>query len=162
MSYLLVVASILVTYVASNCMFCKTMDTRAGFLYSYSYCKESDTCVSDQWDKINAWCDSPWKRGYTLDLETDCDAKIVEPCLEYNSASIMESQNFTNTQVLGPNEICIVYLDATSFVAHARFWATSSTNDDAEVGILYNGVMPGEYIEVAKGSALSLSIYNSA
>ena len=54
------------------CMNCKNSDMTAGFLYSFNYCPASNTCVADQWNKFNAWCFSPWKPGYTLDLAVDC------------------------------------------------------------------------------------------
>ena len=55
-SYFVCLAAIAICYVASNeCMYCKSQDQRAGFLYTYSYCEDSGACVSDQWDKINAW-----------------------------------------------------------------------------------------------------------
>ena len=48
------------------------MDMTADFMYSYSYCKSSDNCVGDQWNKFNAWCIEPWIDGYLLDSELDC------------------------------------------------------------------------------------------
>ena len=107
---------------------------------------------------MNAWCEEPWRRGYTLDLVDDCKADDYseDPCLSFNSASIMESQNFTNTLTLSPGQVCNVYLDASAFILHASFWATSSTNDDSEVGILYNGVGPGDFIEVTSPKILEL------
>ena len=67
-----------IAYAADQCMYCKNMDTNAGFLYSYSYCKATGECVADQWDKMNAWCDQGWIRGYMLDLDKDCDAEEVK------------------------------------------------------------------------------------
>ena len=134
-----------------------SMDTTAGFLYSYSYCASTGKCVADQWDKMNAWCDGGWVRGYKLDLEVDCKAELKNyvdsngaerPCLLFNSANIMKGQNFTNTETLKKNEMCNAVLDASQFIAHAMFLADSSTNSDSEVGILYQGVRPGEFIEI--------------
>ena len=133
-----------ITSADDQCMYCKNMDTNAGFLYSYSYCVTSGECVADQWDKMNAWCDGGWVRGYTLDLDLDCNAEEVVytgssgediPCLVFNSASIMKGQNFTSTETLKPNQVCRAAIDASQFIAHAMFLADESTNSYEEVGI---------------------------
>tara|TARA_B110001450_G_C17394689_1_gene389153 strand:+ start:57 stop:311 length:255 start_codon:yes stop_codon:yes gene_type:complete len=78
-NFVLVIISIMISFAsaATECMYCKAMDTNAGFLYSYSYCPTSGLCVQDQWDKMNAWCDSEegWIRGYKLKLDEDCGAE---------------------------------------------------------------------------------------
>ena len=74
----------------------------------------------------------------------------------------MKGQNFTNTVTLDPNQQCTALIDGSMFIAHAMFFADTSTNDDSEVGIMYQGVKPGEFIEVAQGSILSLTLYNAA
>ena len=60
----------------------------------------------------------------------------------------MKGQNFTNTETIKKNQMCRAVLDASQFVAHAMFVADSSTNSDSEVEILYQGVKPGEFIEI--------------
>tara|TARA_B110000238_G_scaffold180960_1_gene205364 strand:- start:23 stop:214 length:192 start_codon:yes stop_codon:yes gene_type:complete len=63
----------------------------------------------------------------------------------------MKGQNFTNTMTLDPNQVCEAFIDGSKFIAHAMFFADSSTNEDSEVGIMYQGVKPGEFLEVAAG-----------
>mgnify|MGYP006089874539 FL=1 len=52
---------------------------------------------------------------------------------------------------LDPNQVCEAFIDGSKFIAHAMFFADSSTNEDSEVGIMYQGVKPGEFLEVAAG-----------
>ena len=61
------------------CMYCYSKDSKAGFMYSYSYCPTTQTCVADVWNKINSWCDGGWVDGYTLDLDKDCNTYNSEP-----------------------------------------------------------------------------------
>jgi len=63
----------------------------------------------------------------------------------------MEGQNFTSTMTLDPNQFCKAVIDGSKFIAHAMFFADSSTNEDSELGITYQGVKPGEFLEVAEG-----------
>ena len=58
--------------------------------------------------------------------------------------------------------MCVALLDASQFIAHAMFIADSSTNTDSEVGILYQGVKTGEFIEIPEKQILSLTLYNAA
>ena len=81
---LIVISSVMVSMVtaANECMYCKAMDTNAGFLYSWSYCESTGKCVQDQWDKMNAWCDSKngWTRGYKLNLVEDLENPNTPNC----------------------------------------------------------------------------------
>ena len=60
------------SYLSSNCMYCKMMDTRAGFLYSYGFCPDDtimeteERCIPDSWDYIakNMKCLSDIKPGW--------------------------------------------------------------------------------------------------
>ena len=56
------------------CMYCKRADTYSSFLYSASYCKDTDECLLDQWNYKSKWCPSGWQRGWELDLDCDCVA----------------------------------------------------------------------------------------
>ena len=58
-----------------NCMYCKKKDSDSSFLYSYSYCKDTDECLADEWNYMNKWCKSKWISGWMLDIDKDCEAK---------------------------------------------------------------------------------------
>ena len=60
---------------SKQCMFCKRADTAAGFLYSASWCSDLDECLVDAWNYKSRWCTSGWKRGWTLDIDADCNAQ---------------------------------------------------------------------------------------
>ena len=49
----------------------------ASFLYSYSYCPGTETCLADEWNYLGKYCRGGWKQGYSLDIETDCFAEEV-------------------------------------------------------------------------------------
>ena len=57
----------------TECLYCKNMDTSSGFLYSFSYCKDTKICVADAWTKLNMWCAGGWTEGYMLDIDEDCN-----------------------------------------------------------------------------------------
>ena len=50
------------------CQNCKMQDTYSGPFYSYGYCPLSKTCYEDVWNHPNAWCETQWLDGYSLDL----------------------------------------------------------------------------------------------
>ena len=58
-----------------NCMYCKKLDSDNSFMYSYSYCKDTDECLADSWNYMNKWCKSKWISGWMLDIDKDCEAK---------------------------------------------------------------------------------------
>ena len=60
-------------------MYCLDQDSNAGFMFSFSYCKKTQQCVADEWNKINAWCDEGWTSGYNLDITGDCNAYSADP-----------------------------------------------------------------------------------
>ena len=147
--------------VPQNCLYCKNMDMEADFMYSYSYCPSSDECVADQWNKFNAWCNEPWVDGYKLDIEQDCLSEKVEPCITFTSSAIAEGQDISASKTLNAGEVCEVFIDASTYVAHVKFQAKGSSIDN-DVGILYNGVGPGDIIEVKEGQTVRISIFNAA
>ena len=86
-----VVLSIALVQASSSvCLYCKKMDTNAGFLFQYSYCKTSDTCVPDAWNSIYNWCEEPWKRGYELDIDEDCEAEAATAKDYVSSSGLVE------------------------------------------------------------------------
>ena len=67
---------------STTCLNCKLLDSRASFLYTYSYCAATDKCLADEWNYINAWCTSKWIPGWQLDIDGDCASKEeVGKCL---------------------------------------------------------------------------------
>jgi len=48
--------SVAVAESAPRCMYCKRNDENSGFLNSWSYCKEYDTCLHNEWNYISARC----------------------------------------------------------------------------------------------------------
>ena len=75
-----------------NCLYCKMMDTKAGFLYTYDFCAdegelETDArCIADYWDFIskNTKCIKDVKPGWQLDIFTDCEAtEQAESCSDF-------------------------------------------------------------------------------
>ena len=38
---------------SSKCLSCKLKDSESSFMYSWSYCKATDTCLRDEWNYIN-------------------------------------------------------------------------------------------------------------
>ena len=61
-----------------TCMNCKLKDSKSSFLYSYSYCADTDQCLMDEWNYLNQWCKTTWVPGWTLDIKTDCRAQSVQ------------------------------------------------------------------------------------
>ena len=59
------------------CLNCKKIDSVSSIMYSYSYCKDTDECLQDEWNYINKWCTTNWIPGWMLDIDTDCEAQEV-------------------------------------------------------------------------------------
>ena len=62
---------------STQCLSCKMKDTVGSFLYTYSYCKETNECLMDEWNFNNQWCKSKWIPGWQLDIDNDCEANNV-------------------------------------------------------------------------------------
>ena len=56
-----------------SCLYCKKMDEGATYLTSYSYCRQSGECLADAWNYIDRPCQTGWKRGKSLTLQS-CEA----------------------------------------------------------------------------------------
>jgi len=54
---------------SSACLYCRRMDSNAGFLVSYSYCNQTDECLMDAWNYINRECVDGWSLGSSYELE---------------------------------------------------------------------------------------------
>ena len=84
---------------ASACMMCKHLDTVSGFMYDYSYCKNTMKCFDAIWNHPNAWCEDPWLIGYNIDLVEDCGANVTY-CQDFTSSDVFQSKNETGTRRL--------------------------------------------------------------
>ena len=117
--------------VPANCMWCKKLDSEAGFMYNYNFCSYNSTCYDDTWNLQNEWCRSGWKQGFSQRLEEDCKAKKV-PCATFTSADTFAAVNITASPKLGEGEYCVFTVDATAFVGRLLFKANSG------LGIMYS------------------------
>ena len=69
-----------------TCLYCKKKDSDSSFLYSYSYCKDTDECLKDEWNYMNKWCSSIWIPGWMLDIDKDCEATTaISQCVDFIS-----------------------------------------------------------------------------
>ena len=72
-SIIVIIAAIIMATVeaagSSKCMYCRRMDKHAGFLVSYSYCNQTDTCLKDAWNYLNRECADDWRKGTSYELD---------------------------------------------------------------------------------------------
>lgn len=80
---------------SSKCMYCRRMDRNAGFLVSYSYCNQTDTCLKDAWNYLNRECADGWKKGTSYELDF-CEPDDIS-CPEFVSSTDRYQQYFNNT-----------------------------------------------------------------
>ena len=78
---------------SQTCLFCKRADLNAGFLYSYSYCKDyqgAETCFENVYNYIIPWalCLEDLTEGWTLDINNDCkaDTAVAGKCKNFESS----------------------------------------------------------------------------
>ena len=67
--------------------------------YNYGFCKESDECYLDVWNHMNAWCKEEWIDGYSISLESDCNA-TPGMCQSFVSTPEFAEKNVTGTRSL--------------------------------------------------------------
>ena len=109
----------------SKCMYCRRMDGNAGFLVSYSYCNQTDTCLKDAWNYLNKPCEGDgWKRGTSYELKDECEPDDIS-CPEFVSDPEKYQKYFNNTWSLASGGWCSVKIDATAGVARIIFDNTS-------------------------------------
>ena len=130
-----------------TCLYCKRMDTNAGFLYSYQYCESEDLCILDSWNLINLkeTCTTTPIDGYTLDIDNNCLAGVAKcgSFISSESAKGTEQIKYDKFTIVGNNQKCTIEVDATAFPAHIRFIQSSN-----ELGVLYPGYVLGQPIHV--------------
>ena len=67
------------SWTPTKCLYCKRKDTNAGFLYTYTYCKDGgddEACIADFWTYIlptRSCLDAV--EAYKLDVDEDCRAE---------------------------------------------------------------------------------------
>ena len=131
---------------SSNCMHCKKMDSSSTFLYSWSYCKETDECLADVWNYINAFCPTNWVQGWMIDIDADCAAtEAVGVCDPYVSTKEAYGQYVNVTKSLPAASKCTVSVDASAALARVIF------DDTQDLGVLFNGYTIGEPITIPEG-----------
>ena len=144
----------LLAFPVQDCMYCLNSDSNAGFMFSYSFCKKTGTCVADEWNKINAWCDEGWIDGYKLDLVDDCNALAADPIV-YESFNIFDGYQSSKTIPLSPGFYQDIEINAKSYVA--RFLINSTSN----IGVEYMGFKFDQWVQVDEGTSLKFRIYNA-
>ena len=53
---------------SSQCLYCRNQDILSGFMTSYHYCQQQDSCLQDLWNYINRECGSEWVAGKELEI----------------------------------------------------------------------------------------------
>ena len=99
---------------SQNCLFCKKVDTEASFLHSFSFCKDTMSCLADQWNYVNQWCKSKWMSGWELDIDRDCDSKTdSKGCANFASDPSYYGTFVNDTKFLAEGSKCTITIDAT-------------------------------------------------
>ena len=138
---------------SSKCMYCRRMDKHAGFLVSYSYCNQTDTCLKDAWNYLNRECADGWRKGTSYELDYCAPDDIS--CPEFISTTERYQKYFNNTWSLASGGQCLVKIDATAGVARVIFDNTSF------LGIEEDKAYIGKVITVETGIR-EILIYNGA
>lgn len=131
-----------------KCLYCKRQDEQTLFSYTYSYCKDRNICVPDQWNYVNQWCASKWIPGWMVDVDKDCEAmQIKQVCPNFVSGTEYYGKNVTYKQnlVLPEGAMCTMSIDATKAVA--RVLITEATS----IGVLWNQYDPKKWITIPEG-----------
>ena len=144
-----------------ECLNCKLRDTKAGFLFSYSYCEDevqdNRICVPDQWNLISpsSKCVTEWKAGWELDIFDDCKVnENIGRCQNFESFEGSSGQYLNVTKTLSDNEMCTIKVNATLNTARVIF------DDSDNLGVLYPGYKMGQPITVDQGNIKYIRIYN--
>ena len=137
---------------SSSCLYCRNQDNNAGFLVSYSYCKQTDDCLKDAWNYINRECLSTWERGNSYSLEA-CEPEDIT-CPDFVSSPEQYQQYKNTTWSMAEGSKCNVRLDATEGVARVIF------SGNLFLGIEYEAKV-NDIITIENGVE-DITIYNAA
>ena len=143
-----------------TCLNCKLTDSTAPILYSYSYCKKTNECLADEWNYINAFCESGWVRGWMIDIDKDCNAMPIynltkcPQIISENNASAPATWVSEYSLPIGAQ--CDIYIDATFRTLRIRFEKT-----EAQLGVLFSMYEIGDNsIVIPKGNIQTITVYN--
>ena len=53
---------------SQTCLECKRKDAMSSFMYTFSYCEDTDECLADEWNYYNKWCTTGWQQGWKLNI----------------------------------------------------------------------------------------------
>lgn len=141
---------------SAECMYCRRMDSNSGFLVSYSYCQQADTCLQDAWNYINRDCQSGWQGGSSYDLAL-CNPETITCPPPFESSELKYGTYENMTWTLTEGSACDVIVDATQGVARVIFDETSFLGIDGVDAKL------GDVITFEQGSGEhTITIYNAA
>ena len=137
-----------------DCLYCKKTDEDAYFVDSYSYCAASETCLTNAWNYLDYKCESGWKRGSSLSLES-CQAQPTSrECPTFTSMQMLAGAQRTNyTWTLQTGQYCTVKVDANQFVGRVLF------SDVTGLGIDTPGVAVGREVSF-QGTTGEIVLYN--
>ena len=127
---------------SQTCLYCKRVDTNAGFLYSYSYCpdQKNERCLADAWNYVNPnmQCLTDLKEGWTLDIDNDCFVRD-DPgaCKNFESSQEFYGTYVNSTLTLKDNSKCTIAVDATAAPARVIF------DNAPNLGVMYPGYIIG-------------------
>ena len=137
-------------------MECKLKDSKSAFLTTYSYCKDNNLCLKDEWNYINRWCKTGWIPGWQIDIEEDCESPLVsEPasiCPPITGKPDMKSAETNN--ILQSGAQCDVEIDATEAMVRVTF------KNAENLGVLFNDYIKDEPITVPAGKRQLITVYN--
>merc|ERR1712166_32717 len=137
-----------------TCMYCKKQDSDSSFLYSYSYCKDTNECLADEWNYMNKWCKTKWISGWMLDIDVDCEAKeAIGQCVNFVPTPGFEKKEMA-VSTLQAGQKCTVSVDANQALGRVIF--TSAVN----LGFLWNGYVPTDPITIPMGNVQEITVYN--
>lgn len=153
------VASITAVTLAESmpkCMYCKRNDENSGFLNSWSFCKETDTCLHNEWNYIQRDCSDGWQKGssYLLDF---CEPEDIA-CPEFTSDPEKYQTYSNNTWSLAQGGKCNVKIDATQGVARVIF---DFDETNSQLGLDFPPYKVGDVITFDSGEN-EIVIYNAA
>ena len=139
-----------------KCMYCRRNDENSGFLNMWSYCKDNDTCLHNQWNYIARPCESGWKKGSSYVLNF-CEPEDIS-CPEFETDPDKYGTYLNNTWSLAQGGKCTVKIDATKGVARVVF---DDDVSNSQLGLDFPPYKTGDVISFDSGKA-EIVIYNAA
>ena len=112
-------AMVAIAAATKGCLYCRKMDKNSGALVSYSFCNQTEECLSNVWNYVNRMCREGWQRGREYDFEY-CQAQSSS-CPNFTSSEDKFGVYDNRTWDLGENEMCTIKMDANNGVARVIF-----------------------------------------